>query len=130
MKSPCSVHVYPLLTPEQSHPPYKNLVQTAEKTLPPPGPPLLAYFPCLSICVSPLLLLHNSSVNMFPQQQIHMQQLNCWIHHLLCSPCLIKGKEVIRSSQNFLLFIHSCGEAFKMSQDRAQTAFAYDSHYF
>jgi hypothetical protein len=59
-----------------------------------------------------------------------MQQLNCWMKHLLCSPCLIKEKKVISSFKNFLLLICSCGGAFKMSQDRAQTAFAYGSQYF
>jgi hypothetical protein len=52
----------------------------------------------VSLCI-PLSLLGTNSVKMFLQQQITARG------SFLCSPCCIKGKQVIRSTQNFLLYI-------------------------
>jgi hypothetical protein len=63
-----------------------------------------------SVCVSPLSLLGNGSVNTFLRHRIHTK--NCWTPRFLCGPCRIKGKLAINSSQNFLFhyrpFIWGC----------------------
>jgi hypothetical protein len=35
---------------------------------------------CLCICVFPLKLIGNGTVNMVPRQPIHTQKCNCWPH--------------------------------------------------
>jgi hypothetical protein len=48
----------------------------------------------VSVCVSPLSLLHNGSVNTFPRQLIHETRKNFWTRRFLCGPCCIKGESV------------------------------------
>jgi hypothetical protein len=112
-----------------------------------PEPISMAYFinsshQSVSVCLSPLPLLGNSSVNTFPRQRIYekiefleasfsmrsllyqrrvcgsvyspivarqrlskhvtVATMNCWRRRFLCEPWLIKWKQVISSSQNFI----------------------------
>jgi hypothetical protein len=43
-----------------------------------------------SVCLSPISLLGNGSVNTFLQHRVHTK--NCWRRHFLCGPCRKKGK--------------------------------------
>jgi hypothetical protein len=58
-------------------------------------------------CVCMCLLLGNGSVKTLPLQRMHMQQKKNYTYSFLRSPCRIKGKWAISSSQNFsfILFI-------------------------
>jgi hypothetical protein len=60
--------------------------------------------PALCLCLyAPRSLLCNGLVNIFPQQQTHMQQHNnCWPSCFLGGACNIKGKLVISFSRNSL----------------------------
>jgi hypothetical protein len=53
--------------------------RVSEKSLLPALPLLLAYFPCVSVCVCPLSLLGIGLISTFPRQRIHtQQQKNYW----------------------------------------------------
>jgi hypothetical protein len=50
---------------------------------------------CVSVCVSPVVLLHSGSVYMFLQQRIRETKMNCWTHHFPCGPRHMKGESVV-----------------------------------
>jgi hypothetical protein len=61
---------------------------------------------CVSVCVSPLSLLCNGSINTFRRQRTHaQQQKNSWTRRFLCDPRCIIWKYEISSSQNFLFML-------------------------
>jgi hypothetical protein len=59
---------------------------------------------CVPVCITPVSLLCNGSVNMFSRQRIHATMKNCRTRRFLCGSCPIRWKWTINSSLNLLSF--------------------------
>jgi hypothetical protein len=69
--------------------------RTAEEKPPPTVPFLLAYFPCVWLCLNvilPVVARQRLGKQIPGQQKQVKQQKNCWTHRFQYGPCPVKGK--------------------------------------